>query len=325
MIEGRNVSLTGHLSAREASTYKSAGRSCRAMLHPVLLGRAREAEPLVGSRGAGQSQQPAEAPVERRGCRPKARTRVRLWIQARPRSGCRAADALRPLSGEADRAAGAGAGGAQGGGKHGRMAEASASDFNFLKALKSSGQLVVEQPDAAAPVGNSPRAAGGAGEERRGSGAGRAPRGPPCSCPASFPFPSRGQPSPAWPGRAALRAPAPPPPCRARAGSARWGCCRCCRCCWGCRRPGPATSPPGARWTPGRCPHGLTRRSSACSSTGACSRCPASAASGSGERQPEPGRARAPGSAGSSVGTGGDGVGAVSPHCGGLGWSPSAG
>lgn len=77
----------------------------------------------------------------------------------------------------------------------------------------------------------------------------------------------------------------PPPPCRARPAPPR-----CC-CCWGCpgscrRRVapgGPATSPPGARWTPGRCPPGLTRRSLASSSTGACSRCPASAASGSGE------------------------------------------
>lgn len=154
---------------------------------------------------------------------------------------------------------------------------------------------MAEQPAGAAPMGTSPGRAGAQGRCRpsaaRGrAGARRARRGgdspsPPCPCPPSFPFPSPAQPSPVRQPAEPCPAPAPPPPCRARAAAPRC-------CCWGwrcpgCCRPGPATSPPGARWTPGRCPPGLTRRNSASSSTGACSQCRASAASGSGEQQAE--------------------------------------
>lgn len=140
----------------------------------------------------------------------------------------------------------------------------------------------------------SPSPAGGGGRlhfGRRAAGSGGTggeSSSPPRLCPPPTPRPA------ACPGAAAQRRDPrseeppsldPPPPCRARPAPPR-----CC-CCWGCpgscrRRVapgGPATSPPGARWTPGRCPPGLTRRSLASSSTGACSRCPASAASGSGE------------------------------------------
>lgn len=73
-------------------------------------------------------------------------------------------------------------------------------------------------------------------------------------------------------------------PPSARAARSR----RCCSCCC-CRRPrrAPRAAPrastrPGSPWTPARCPRGSTRPSSASSSTGACSPCPASGASGSG-------------------------------------------
>ncbi|XP_023407951.2 plasma alpha-L-fucosidase isoform X2 [Loxodonta africana] len=59
---------------------------------------------------------------------------------------------------------------------------------------------------------------------------------------------------------------------------------RCCCCCCP-RAPPPAprtTSPPGSRWTAARSRPGSTKPSSASSSTGACTPCPASGASGSG-------------------------------------------
>lgn len=60
----------------------------------------------------------------------------------------------------------------------------------------------------------------------------------------------------------------------------------CCCCCCSRRRALPtarrASTPPGSPWTPASCPRGLTRPSSASSSTGACFPYPASVASGSG-------------------------------------------
>lgn len=157
-----------------------------------------------------------------------------------------------------------------------------------------------------------PPSAGGLG----GAGTARA-RPAPAPVPVVLLFPV--QPGPSRPSGG----PAEPPPCGAREAALRWRCCCCC-CCRGRCGPAPATSPHGARWTPARCPPGLTRPSSASSSTGACSRCPASAASGSGERQPE--RSGGPGASlrgRAALGRAGTVWGPQNSL--GWGWSPSAG
>ena len=73
------------------------------------------------------------------------------------------------------------------------------------------------------------------------------------------------------------------------------GCCFCCSWCWCSERCGSLPAPTlgtaptlraiprtGLVWTPGRCRPGSMKPNSGCSCTGACSRCPPGAASGSG-------------------------------------------